>query len=187
MEVASTAGQLVAFIQQNAPHIQIVEHLDLTALGLISSGFCNAGCESPLPALRGTKSIRVRLWRCVIPMPVPEARVNYKRHAHAPRILGLASSSPSTAGGGDGGHGPRDDHVVGGVVDLVPPDEVYGCPDPAPNVSFALTSLCRAIAGELPRMQCMHTPARRQGPPRQLATACTHAHSACMPSTHACV
>lgn len=56
-----TAKGLEEAILSNECHIVIKAHLDLTELELRSNSVCEEGCKSPLPDVRETASIRVRL------------------------------------------------------------------------------------------------------------------------------
>jgi hypothetical protein len=58
--VVSNPEQLLDAIRLGALDVVVTEHLDLTTLPLIKTGFCNEGCAGPLGEIRKTRSIRVR-------------------------------------------------------------------------------------------------------------------------------
>lgn len=56
----STPTELEVAILQGRKHIMITNHLDLTAMPLRHTTACLDGCESPLPEISDTETIRVR-------------------------------------------------------------------------------------------------------------------------------
>lgn len=71
----ATPDELVEAVLDKVCHIVITAHLDLTTLDLVQSNICPDGCESALPYVRHTASIRVRNTPSPPPAPHTAARV----------------------------------------------------------------------------------------------------------------
>ena len=56
----SSPEELEQGILQGRIHIVVIAHLDLTSLPSKPTSACNDGCESPLPVVSLTETIRVR-------------------------------------------------------------------------------------------------------------------------------
>lgn len=57
----ASAQELETAVLQGRRHIVLTAHIDMTALPLKDTSICEDGCSSPLPVIRSTLSIRVRL------------------------------------------------------------------------------------------------------------------------------